>query len=213
MRRGAIGGVKKGCVSHAAPETEYNPDYHPARIFELWGGGLCNIPRLCIELGIKESTLAVWIKQYPEFEEQYYLGRVHGKAAWLEYGEDNLTNKSFQFKTYEQLLGHSFPELKERRPVSLKNLRKAKTLEQKIQVMAELMEEGHHSPEEITLLCNAVSKLAEMGTYQQIYDQVAAVEEKNKILLSNKGAVIEGDVYDVKKIDWVIDEVKKNDSS
>ena len=198
MRRRAKHGAHHGRVNHAAPEIEYNPDYHPARVFELWQEGLCNIPSICVELGIMESTLPKWIKQYPKFEEQYYLGRVHGKAAWLKYGTEHLNVKYFQYKTYEQLLGHSFPELKERRPVGIKNLRRAKTLEQKIQVMAELIEEGQHSPEEITFLCNTVSKLAEMGTYQQIYDQVAAVEEKNKILIANKGAVIEGDVYQEK---------------
>lgn len=205
-----MGGLKRGGISHVAPETAYEPNYHPARIFQLWREGLCNIPAICADLGIKELTLAFWIKTYPEFEEQYYLGRVHGKAKWLNHGKDNLCNKSFQFKTYEQLLGHSFPELKERRPVSIKNLRKAKTLEQKIQVMAELIEEGHHSPEEITLLCAAVSKLAEMGTYQQIYDQVTAVEEKNKVLLSNRGAVIEGDVYKEPELPSPVNSENKN---
>ena len=136
MRRATNGGAHKGRVNHVAPETKYDPDYHPARIFELWREGLCNIASICANMGIKETTLSVWMKLYPAFEEKYYLGRVHGKAEWLDYGKKNLSNKAFQFKTYEQLLGHSFPELKERRPVSVKNLRKAKTLEQKIQVMA-----------------------------------------------------------------------------
>ncbi len=211
MRRVAKGGVKRGGINHVAREAEYDPAYHPARIFELWRDGLSNIASLCAELGIREDTIRVWIAEYPLFAEQYHLGRVHAKASWLDHGKDNLCNKAFQFKTYEQLLGHTFPELRERRPVSIKNLRKAKTLEQKIQVLADLMEEGFHSPEELTLMCSAVSKLAEMGTYQQIYDQVTAVEEKNKILVANKGAVIEGDVYKPEELPSPGEPEKNND--
>lgn len=73
--------------------TDYRPEMCEIVIREMKEGAA--IEELPLSLNVVLSTLYVWRKKHPEFEEAIKIGEEYSKAWWLKKGRQNIDNKDF----------------------------------------------------------------------------------------------------------------------
>lgn len=79
--------------------TDYKPEFCQIAI-EFLDQGKSKI-QLCRHLRIAKSTLFEWEQKYPEFSTAINKGISYSESVWMDWGQDNLTNKDFNSRLYE----------------------------------------------------------------------------------------------------------------
>ncbi len=86
--------------------TIYDPDFHPCDLADRMARGELNC-EIEAAWGISRMTFSRWVKEHPDFDDAYQIGKSSWEAAWVAKGKEYMEgNKDKPFRYWIAVLNN-----------------------------------------------------------------------------------------------------------
>ena len=130
----------------------------------------------CVQAEIGKQTFDNWCDVHPEFAEAYDVARSLGQLWWEDHAETASTEPGFNANFFKLTMVNRF-NCDFEKQLKVKNFAKAKTHQDKLQVVAEQIEKGTINQKEATTLAQFIQTASNIEQQTDVIKRLDALEE------------------------------------
>lgn len=163
-------------------ESQYNPAMCK-QLIEMFGKGKGR-QTFCKEYGISEKTFSAWIRKHPLFEAAYDAALEVGKEYYLDICQEHLIETKDGPRVNVSLLNKILNlryNVGEKRRLQVNGLRKAKSVEEKLNLVYDAISDGSLTGDEAVQLMKVIDTAISVKHHEELEERIRQVEEAHKV--------------------------------
>lgn len=138
----------------------------------------------CAKHNIADKAFYKWCNNHPEFDEAYEVAKIKARAYYEEFGRrflsENYESDKLNNAQFNRIMGARFNVNADKR-IRIKGIDKAKTIEDKINVVLDQLSDGTVTTKETLAIAKVLETAVKISQHSELEDRLKAIEDAQKV--------------------------------